>query len=190
MIHETSIVDAGATIGKNTNIWHWTHVCSGAVIGDQVSIGQNVFVGKNVQIGKGSKIQNNVSLFENVRLMDRVFCGPSVVFTNVINPRAHVERKSEFLRTHVSSGATIGANATIVCCIILGEFCFIGAGSVVTKDVKPYALMVGNPARHVGWMSQYGEKLPFPLKGQSSFFCQKSAHTYRLIGNEILIESG
>jgi UDP-2-acetamido-3-amino-2,3-dideoxy-glucuronate N-acetyltransferase len=159
-VHPSAIVDAGAKIGKGTRIWHWVHVCSRSEIGEGCSLGQNVYVGNDVKIGNKVKIQNNVSIYDRVLLEDDVFCGPSMVFTNVINPRSHVERKNEYMVTTVRKGATIGANATIVCGVELGAFSFIGAGAVVTKDVAPYALMVGTPARRLGWMCACGVRLP------------------------------
>jgi len=159
-IHESAYVDDGAQIGADTKIWHFCHVLGGARIGERCSLGQNVVVMNGVRIGNNVKIQNNVSVYEGVELEDDVFCGRSMVFTNVVNPRAHVSRKNEYKRTLVRRGSTIGANATIVCGITLDEYAFIGAGSVVTKDVPAYALMVGVPARRVGWMCQCGERLP------------------------------
>ncbi len=158
-VHESAYVDQGATIGKGTKIWHFCHVMPGAVIGEGCTLGQNVVVMPGTRIGNNVKVQNNVSIYEGVILEDDVFCGPSCVFTNVLNPRAHVSRRSEFMKTLVKRGATIGANATIVCGVTLGEYCFIGAGAVVTSDVPPYALMVGVPARRVGWMCRCGERL-------------------------------
>lgn len=163
-IHETAIVDDGARIGAGSHIWHWVHVCGGAVIGEGCSLGQNVFVGNRVRIGNNVRIQNNVSVYDNVTLEDDVFCGPSMVFTNVINPRAHVSRKDEYRDTLVRRGATIGANATIVCGVTLGAFCFIGAGAVVTRDVPDHALMAGNPARQRGWMCACGVRLDDGLR--------------------------
>lgn len=159
-IHESAFVDDGAQIGSGTRVWHFSHVLAGAVIGERCSLGQNVVVMNGTKIGNNVKIQNNVSVYEGVSLEDDVFCGPSMVFTNVINPRSHVSRKNEYRKTLVKHGASIGANATIVCGATLGEFCFIGAGAVVSKDVAPYALMVGVPARRVGWVCECGEKLP------------------------------
>lgn len=155
-VHASSIVDDGATIGENTKIWHFSHVCSGAVIGANCSLGQNVFISNNVVIGNNVKIQNNVSVYDEVTLEDNVFCGPSMVFTNVYNPRSHVSRKSEYRKTVVKTGGTIGANATIVCGVTLGEYSFIGAGAVIKDDVLPYAIMVGVPAKQIGWMCQCG----------------------------------
>jgi len=158
-IHPSAIVDEGAQIGEGSRVWHFSHVCSGARIGRNVSLGQNVFVGNKVVIGDNCKIQNNVSIYDNVTLEEGVFCGPSMVFTNVYNPRSLVERKNEYRNTFVKKGASLGANCTIVCGTTIGEFAFIGAGALVKKDVKPYSLMVGIPAKQIGWMSEYGEKL-------------------------------
>ena len=158
--HPTAIIDPGAQIGDGTRIWHWVHICSGAKIGANCSLGQNVYVGNKVVIGNNVKIQNNVSVYDDVTLEDDVFCGPSMVFTNVINPRSHIPRKHDYRQTLVRRGATIGANATIVCGRVIGEYAFIGAGAVITKDVPAYALMLGNPARQAGWMCQCGERLP------------------------------
>jgi UDP-2-acetamido-3-amino-2,3-dideoxy-glucuronate N-acetyltransferase len=179
-IHSTAIVDEGARIGEGSRIWHWVHVCGGARIGKGVSLGQNVFVGNKVVIGDQCKIQNNVSIYDNVTLEDGVFCGPSMVFTNVYNPRSLIERKSEYLNTLVKKGATIGANCTIVCGTTIGEYAFIGAGAVVNKDVKAYALMVGVPARQVGWMSQYGERIPLPIMGNGEYTCPHTGQEYQL----------
>ena len=158
-IHESAYVDEGARIGAGTRIWHFCHVNAGAVIGERCSLGQNVVIMNDVRIGNNVKIQNNVSVYDSVELEDDVFCGPSMVFTNVINPRSHVPRKDEYLRTRVRRGASIGANATIVCGVTLGEYCFVGAGSVVTADVRPYALVVGVPGKQIGWMCQCGARL-------------------------------
>jgi UDP-2-acetamido-3-amino-2,3-dideoxy-glucuronate N-acetyltransferase len=159
-IHKTAVVDDGAHVGAGVRIWHFTHVCSGAAIGARSVLGQNVFVGPGVQIGEGVKIQNNVSVYEGVMIADDAFLGPSCVFTNVLTPRAHVERKEEFAPTHVGRGVTVGANATIICGHALGEYALIGAGSVVTKEIPPHAVVVGNPARQVGWACRCGEVLP------------------------------
>lgn len=167
-IHETAIVDAGAVIGARTRVWHWTHICAGARIGADCSLGQNVFVANDVVIGDNVKIQNNVSVYDAVRLEDDVFCGPSMVFTNVYNPRAAVSRKDEYRPTLVKRGATLGANCTIVCGVTIGEHAFVGAGSVVNRDVAPHALMVGVPARRVGWMCACGLR----LAGEGEVQCQ------------------
>jgi UDP-2-acetamido-3-amino-2,3-dideoxy-glucuronate N-acetyltransferase len=159
-VHESAYVDDGAVLGADTKVWHFCHVMSGAVIGDRCSLGQNVVVMNGTKIGNNCKIQNNVSIYEGVELEDDVFCGPSMVFTNVVNPRSHVSRKHEYRRTLVKRGGTIGANATIVCGATLGEFAFVAAGAVITKDVASYALMAGVPARRIGWMCQCGERLP------------------------------
>ncbi len=184
-IHETAIVDAGAKIGKGSSIWHWTHICAGAKIGKNVSLGQNVFVGNKVSIGDNCKIQNNVSVYDNVKLEEGVFCGPSMVFTNVYNPRSLINRKSEYQETIVKKGATLGANCTIVCGNIIGQYAFIGAGAVVNKDVKPFALMVGVPARQIGWMSAFGEQLNLSLSGKENAKCKHTGDTYVLIGNSV-----
>ena len=180
--HETAIVDPGATIGAGTRIWHWVHVSGGAKIGEKCSLGQNLYIGNKVVIGNNVKIQNNVSVYDNVTLEDDVFCGPSMVFTNVYNPRSAVTRKDEYRDTLVHRGATLGANCTIVCGVTIGEFAFIGAGAVVNRDVKPYALMVGVPAKQIGWMSEFGEQLKMPLSGDSESVCEKTGSAYRLRG--------
>lgn len=185
-IHPTAIIDEGAQIGEGSRIWHWVHVCGSAKIGKGVSLGQNVFVGNKVIIGDKCKIQNNVSVYDNVTLEEGVFCGPSMVFTNVYNPRALIERKNEYRQTIVKRGATLGANCTIVCGITIGEYAFIGAGAVINKDVKPYALMVGVPARQIGWMSEYGEKIPLPLSGKGNYVCHNTGRIYELIEGELI----
>ena len=182
-IHPTAIIDEGAQIGEATRVWHWVHVCSGAKIGDGVSLGQNVFVGNNVVIGARCKIQNGVSVYDNVTLEEGVFCGPSMVFTNVYNPRSLVSRKNEYRDTLVKRGATLGANCTIVCGVTIGEHAFVGAGSVVNKDVKPYALMVGVPARQIGWMSEFGERIPLPANGRGHYVCPHTGQCYELAGD-------
>ncbi len=180
IIHSTAIVDDGAVIGDDTRIWHWVHVSGGAVIGRGCSLGQNVFVGNKVRIGNNVKIQNNVSVYDNVTLEDDVFCGPSMVFTNVHNPRAHVSRKSEYRDTLVKRGATLGANCTIVCGVTVGEFAFVGAGAVVNRDVPAYALMVGVPAVRIGWMSAHGERLALPADGNGEASCPATGTRYVL----------
>ncbi|MCU4674725.1 acetyltransferase [Catenovulum sp. 2E275] len=185
-IHESAIVDAGAQIGEGTRVWHFVHVCSGAVIGKCCSLGQNVFVGNKVVIGNNCKIQNNVSVYDNVTLEEDVFCGPSMVFTNVYNPRSAIERKAEYRDTYVKRGATLGANCTIVCGVTIGKYAFVGAGAVINKNVPDYALMVGVPAKQVGWMSEFGEKLDLPLTGNASATCPHQNVEYRLTNNELV----
>lgn len=180
-IHPTAIVDEGAEIGEGSRVWHWVHVSAGARIGKGCSLGQNVFVGNRVVVGDNVKIQNNVSVYDNVILEDDVFCGPSMVFTNVYNPRSAVNRKDQYRDTVVKRGATIGANSTIVCGTTIGEYAFIAAGAVVNRDVKAYALMVGVPARQVGWMSQYGERLDLPLTGNARAVCPNTGTVYELV---------
>lgn len=184
-VHESAIIDEGAKIGADTRIWHWVHICGGAKIGKGVSLGQNVFVGNKVAIGDRCKIQNNVSVFDNVTLEEGVFCGPSMVFTNVYNPRSLIERKNEYRNTYVKKGVTLGANCTIVCGVTIGEYAFIGAGAVINKDVPPYALMVGVPAKQIGWMSQYGEKLNFPLTDNAVAVCEHTGQKYLLENNSV-----
>lgn len=178
--HDTAIIDQGAQIGKDTTVWHWVHICSGARIGERCSLGQNVFIGNKVSIGNNVKIQNNVSVYDNVFLEDDVFCGPSMVFTNVYNPRSAVSRKNEYRNTLVKRGATLGANCTIVCGVEVGEYAFIGAGSVINKNVPDYALMVGVPARQIGWMSRFGERLHFQNQqdGKSYAQCPHTGEMY------------
>ncbi|MDX2506495.1 MAG: acyltransferase [Gammaproteobacteria bacterium] len=180
-VHETAIVDEGAQIGEGSRVWHWAHVCGGAKIGVGVSLGQNVFVGNKVSIGDRCKIQNNVSVYDNVILEEGVFCGPSMVFTNVYNPRSLIERKNEYRNTLIKKGATLGANCTIVCGVTIGKYAFIGAGAVINKDVPPYALMVGVPAKQIGWMSEYGEKLDLPLTGDAETTCKHTGQEYILV---------
>ena len=178
--HPSAIVDDGAHIGDSTRVWHWVHVCGGAKIGARCSLGQNVFVGNRVSIGDNVKIQNNVSVYDNVTLEDDVFCGPSMVFTNVYNPRSAVSRKDAYRDTLVRQGATLGANCTIVCGVTVGRYAFVGAGSVVNRDVPDFALMVGVPARQVGWMSRFGERLELPLSGNAEVTCPHSGDRYVL----------
>lgn len=184
-VHPSAIVDEGAQIGEGSRVWHFVHVCSGARIGKGVSLGQNVFVGNQVVIGDHCKVQNNVSVYDNVTLEEGVFCGPSMVFTNVYNPRSLIERKSEYRDTLVKKGATLGANCTIVCGTTIGEYAFIGAGAVVNKNVPAYALMVGVPARQIGWMSEFGEQLALPLQGQAETICTHSGARYVLEDQQV-----
>ena len=179
--HPSAIVDDGAQIGEGTRIWHFTHVSAGSVIGEGCSLGQNVFVGNRARLGNGVKVQNNVSIYDDVVLEDHVFCGPSAVFTNVVNPRANIERKNEYRLTLVCEGTSLGANCTIVCGVTLGQYCFIGAGAVVTQDVPAFALMVGVPARQVGWMSAFGERLDLPLSGSGKTVCPHDGSHYELV---------
>lgn len=188
LVHDSAIVEAGAQLGAGTRVWHWTHVCADAQIGEKCSLGQNVFVGNKVKIGNQCKIQNNVSIYDNVHLEDFVFCGPSMVFTNVTNPRSEFVRKDEYKLTIVKKGASIGANATIVCGVTLGEYSFIAAGAVVTKDVKPYALMAGVPAKQIGWMSRFGEKIPLPLSGHGVFHCTRLNEVYQLQDDMLFVK--
>ena len=184
-IHPTALVDEGAMIGAGSRDWHWVHVSAGAVIGQRCSFGQNVFIGNKVQIGNNVKVQNNVSIYDNVTLQDDVFCGPSAVFTNVYNPRAAVNRKDEYRDTFVEQGATLGANCTIVCGTRIGHHAFVGAGAVVNRDVQPFALMVGVPAKQIGWMSAYGERVDLPLKGNGSWICPHTGDKYQLLNHQL-----
>lgn len=184
-IHPTAVVDDGAQIGEGSRVWHFVHVCGGARIGQNVSMGQNVFVGNKVTVGDNCKIQNNVSVYDNVHLEEGVFCGPSMVFTNVYNPRSLIERKDEYRDTLVKRGATLGANCTIVCGVTIGEFAFVGAGAVVNKDVPAYALMVGVPAKQIGWMSEYGEQLDLPVSGSGEVACEHTNARYILNDGEL-----
>jgi len=177
--HSSAIVDEGAIIGKGTKIWHWSHICSGAVIGNECVFGQNIFIGNNAKIGNNVKVQNNVSIYDNVLLEDNVFCGPSVVFTNVKNPRALVKRKNEYIDTVVKKGASLGANCTIVCGVEIGKHAFIGAGSVVTKSVPDFALVVGVPSKQVGWMSEFGQRMFF-TNDNNTFYCKNTNSRYIL----------
>jgi UDP-2-acetamido-3-amino-2,3-dideoxy-glucuronate N-acetyltransferase len=185
-IHPTAIVDDGAQIGEGTRVWHWVHICGGARIGTGCSFGQNVFVGNDVAIGNNVKVQNGVSIYDAVTLEDNVFCGPSMVFTNVYNPRSAVTRKDEYRRTLVKKGATLGANCTIVCGVTVGEHAFVAAGAVVNRDVKPYALMAGVPARQIGWMSRHGERLELPLTGRSTACCPATGDQYELADDRVV----
>jgi UDP-2-acetamido-3-amino-2,3-dideoxy-glucuronate N-acetyltransferase len=184
-IHPTAIVDPGASIGAGCRIWHWVHVSAGAVIGRGCSLGQGVFVGNRVRIGDGCKIQNNVSVYDNVTLEADVFCGPSMVFTNVYNPRSAVPRRDEYRDTHVGRGATLGANCTIVCGVRIGEHAFVGAGAVVNRDVPPFALMLGVPARQVGWMNRHGDRIPLPLQGEGKWRCPQTGDEYEVSGTSL-----
>lgn len=177
--HPSAIIDPGARIGQGTKIWHFCHIGPDAEIGERCSLGQNVYVGK-AKIGNGVKIQNNVSVYDEVEIEDDAFCGPSMVFTNVYNPRAAIPRKDQYRKTLVKKGATLGANVTIICGVTLGEFCFIGAGAVVNRDVKPYALMLGVPARQAGWISRFGERLQLPITGKGRAVCPHTNLVYRL----------
>ena len=183
--HDSAIVDEGAEIGEGSRVWHFVHICGGARIGRGVSLGQNVFVGNQVVIGDHCKIQNNVSVYDGVTLEEGVFCGPSMVFTNVYNPRSLVERKDEYRPTLVRRGATLGANCTIVCGTTIGEYAFVAAGAVINKDVRAYALMAGVPARQIGWMSRHGERLDLPPSGAGEVVCAATGARYRLDGTEL-----
>lgn len=181
--HETAVIDKGCTIGRGTRIWHFTHVMPGSVLGENCNLGQNVLVSSDVVLGNNVKVQNNVSIYTGVICEDDVFLGPSMVFTNIVNPRSAVVRKDQYVKTMVCRGATIGANATILCGNTLGAFCFIGAGAVVTRDVPSYALVVGNPARQAGWMSEYGHRLDFG--GEAIAICPESGERYELIDGKV-----
>ena len=184
---QSAILDDGVQIGEGSRVWHFVHICGGAKIGKNVSLGQNVFIGNKVTIGDSCKIQNNVSVYDDVHLEEGVFCGPSMVFTNVYNPRSLIERKEEYRPTLVKKGATLGANCTVVCGITIGKFAFIGAGAVVNKDVPAYALMVGVPAKQIGWMSEYGEKLDLPIQGNGQTLCEHTGQTYHLKGDTLTV---
>lgn len=183
--HPSAIVDDGAKIGEGSRIWHFVHVCGGARIGADVSLGQNVFVGNKVVIGDRCKVQNNVSVYDNVTLEEGVFCGPSMVFTNVYNPRGLIERKDQYRDTLVKRGATLGANCTIVCGVTIGAYAFVGAGAVVNKDVPDFALVVGVPGLQIGWMSAFGEQLDLPLEGEASSTCAQTGDIYTLSGSTV-----
>lgn len=182
-IHPSAIVDDGAVIGDGSRVWHFAHICGGARIGRGCSFGQNVFVGNDVTIGNNVKVQNNVSIYDAVHLEDDVFCGPSMVFTNVYNPRSAVARKDEYRVTRIKKGATLGANCTIVCGVTVGEYAFVAAGAVVNRDVRSYAMMAGVPARQIGWMSEHGERLEMPLEGAGEAMCPVTGIRYELVGD-------
>tara|TARA_X000000950_G_C13869542_1_gene642319 strand:+ start:951 stop:1532 length:582 start_codon:yes stop_codon:yes gene_type:complete len=188
-VHQTAIVEEGAKIGANSKIWHWTHICSGAEIGSEVSLGQNVYVANKVIIGNRCKIQNNVSIYDNVYLDEGVFCGPSMVFTNVYNPRSLISRKDEYKDTFIKKGVTLGANCTIICGITIEKFAFVAAGAVINKDVPAYALMAGVPAKQIGWMSEYGEKLDLPVSGNAETVCKHSGQKYFLNNNKLTVSN-
>ncbi len=181
--HETAVIDDGCLIGKGTRIWHFTHIMPGCTIGNNCNLGQNVVVMPEVVLGNNVKVQNNVSIYTGVICEDDVFLGPSMVFTNIINPRSAVVRKDQYMKTYVEKGATIGANATIVCGVRIGRYAFIGAGAVVTRDVAPYSLVIGNPAKHIGWMSEYGHRLHFDEQGYAE--CPESKEKYQLLNNKV-----
>lgn len=185
--HPSAIIDEGATIGAATRIWHWVHVSAGARVGEGCSLGQNVYIGSDVNIGNNVKIQNNVSVYDAVTIEDDVFCGPSMVFTNVYNPRSAVTRKNEYRPTFVKRGATLGANCTIVCGVTVGQYAFVGAGAVINKDVPAFALMVGVPAKQIGWMSKHGEKLNLPLTGHGSCTCPADGTQYQLQNSQLTV---
>lgn len=187
-IHSSAIVDEGAVIGDGSRVWHFAHICAGAKVGSRCSFGQNVFVGNDVTIGNNVKVQNNVSIYDAVHIEDDVFCGPSMVFTNVYNPRSAVTRKDEYRLTLIKRGATLGANSTIVCGITVGEYAFVAAGAVINRDVKSFALMAGVPARQIGWMSEHGERLDLPLEGSASIQCPTTGKTYILAGTTLAVE--
>ena len=185
--HETAIVDDGAQIGEGTKLWHWVHVSAGAILGNNCTLGQNVYVGNKVTIGSNVKIQNNVSVYEDVTIEDDVFCGPSMVFTNVSNPRAFIDRKKEFKQTLIKKGATLGANCTIICGIIIGEYAFIGAGAVVNKNVPAFAFMAGVPAIQKGWITRFGERMPLPVSGSGNYTCPRTGDNYFLKENLVYL---
>jgi len=184
-IHRSAVIEEGATIGDETHIWHWVHVCSGARIGRRCSLGQNVYVASRVTIGDNVKIQNNVSVYDEVTLEDDVFCGPSMVFTNVVNPRSAVPRRHEYRPTLIRRGATLGANCTVICGVTIGRYAFVGAGAVVTRDVPDFALVAGVPARRIGWMSERGERLNLPVEGEGETYCEEEGTRYRLTGDGV-----
>ncbi len=188
-IHASAIVDPGAQLGPGTRVWHFAHVCAGARVGRDCSLGQGVYVGNDVLIGDCVKIQNNVSVYDAVTLEDEVFCGPSMVFTNVHNPRAAVPRKAEYRRTLVKQGASLGANCTIVCGTTIGRYAFVGAGAVVSRDVPDFALVVGVPAKQIGWMSRHGERLALPLRGEGHARCPATQEAYVLHAGQVSLMS-
>jgi UDP-2-acetamido-3-amino-2,3-dideoxy-glucuronate N-acetyltransferase len=187
--HPTAFIDEEAQIGEGSKIWHFSHIMKDAVVGEQCNLGQNVVVSPGVTLGKGCKVQNNVSIYTGVICEDYVFLGPSMVFTNVYNPRSLIERKKEYRDTLVKKGATLGANCTIVCGTTIGEYAFVGAGAVINKDVKPYALMVGVPAKQIGWMSEFGEQIDLPIQGSGVYVCPYTEKTYQLVGDRLSIQS-
>ena len=189
VVHPSTIVDEGAQIGEGSRVWHFSHICSGAKIGQKCSLGQNVFVGNDVLIGNNVKIQNNVSVYDAVTIEDDVFCGPSVVFTNVYNPRSAVIRKDEYRKTLIKRGASLGANSTIVCGHTIGEYAFVAAGALINRDVPNFALMVGVPAKQIGWMSRFGERLDLPLKGNAQTICPHTQEKYVLIDGQCAVAS-
>ena len=186
-VHPSAVIDSGAKIGDQTKVWHFSHICGGAKLGKHCSLGQNVFIGNDVEVGNNVKIQNNVSVYDAVTIEDDVFCGPSMVFTNVYNPRSAVTRKDEYRKTLIKRGATLGANSTIICGNIVGEYAFVGAGALINKDVPNFALMVGVPVKHIGWMSRFGERLDLPLKGDAEALCPETKEKYILVNGECSI---
>ena len=188
-VHPSAIVDEGATLGDGCRVWHFVHISRGAKIGARCSFGQNVFVGNDVTIGSNVKVQNNVSIYDAVSIEDDVFCGPSMVFTNVYNPRSAVTRKDEYRRTLVRTGATLGANCTVVCGITIGRYAFVGAGAVVNRDVPDFALMLGVPARQAGWMSRFGERIDLPLNGRGQATCAHTGDVYTLNGSTLSLSA-
>ena len=186
-VHPSAVIDSGAKIGDQTKVWHFSHICGGAKLGKHCSLGQNVFIGNDVEVGNNVKIQNNVSVYDAVTIEDDVFCGPSMVFTNVYNPRSLVTRKDEYRKTLIKRGATLGANSTIICGNIVGEYAFVGAGALINKDVPNFALMVGVPVKHIGWMSRFGERLDLPLKGDAEALCPETKEKYILVNGECSI---
>ncbi len=187
IVHKTAVVDEGAVLGDGCRVWHFTHICAGARIGSDCSFGQNVYVGHDVKLGSNVKVQNNVSIYDAVVIEDDVFCGPSMVFTNVYNPRSAVSRKAEYRPTLIRKGATLGANSTIVCGVTVGRYAFVGAGAVTNRDVSDFSLMVGVPARQIGWMSRHGEQLSLPLYGSGEARCPFSDDLYRLDGRVLTL---